>query len=80
MKDLAVLKSERIAKEFLQKRVKNCYQINGKGTVNQVCVAETDNNKVVIRMNDLGAYLSFIKEKWCIEQARVIGIVLKCYL
>jgi len=74
MKDSVVLKAERIAGDFLQERVKKSSQIIGKGIVNQVFVAETDNSKVIVRMNDTGTYSSFAKEKWCIEQARAVGI------
>ncbi|MEH6991727.1 aminoglycoside phosphotransferase family protein [Neobacillus drentensis] len=74
MKNSVVLKAERIAGDFLQERVKKSLQIIGKGIVNQVCVAETDNSKVVVRMNDAGTYPCFVKENWCIEQARAVGI------
>ncbi|KAI7253136.1 hypothetical protein KC345_g11411, partial [Hortaea werneckii] len=30
--------------------------------------------KVVVRMNDAGAYAGYVKEKWCIEQAAAFGI------
>lgn len=74
MKNSVVLKAERIAGDFLQERVKKSLHIIGKGIVNQVCVAETDNSKVVVRMNDAGTYPCFVKENWCIEQARAVGI------
>jgi tRNA A-37 threonylcarbamoyl transferase component Bud32 len=74
MKNSVVLKAERIAGDFLQERVKKSLQIIGKGIVNQVCIAETDNSKVVVRMNDAGTYPCFVKENWCIEQARAVGI------
>ncbi|MBS4194143.1 aminoglycoside phosphotransferase family protein [Lederbergia citri] len=74
MIESVVLKAERITEDFLQERVKKSFQIIGKGSVNQVCVAETDNSKVVVRMNNAGTYSSFVKESWCIEQARAVGI------
>ena len=42
--------------------------------MNQICVVETDNHKVVVRMNNKDTYSSYIKEKWCIEQATKVGI------
>ncbi|MBS4220324.1 aminoglycoside phosphotransferase family protein [Bacillus sp. FJAT-49711] len=69
-----VSKAERITEDFLQERVIKSYQIIGKGSVNQVCVAETNNRKVVVRMNKADTYSSFVKESWCIEQARAVGI------
>jgi tRNA A-37 threonylcarbamoyl transferase component Bud32 len=74
MKESVVMKAERITGDFLQERVKKSFQILGKGNVNKVCVAETENSKVVVRMNDKGTYSNFVKEYWCIEQARSVGI------
>lgn len=74
MEDSVVTRAERIAGDFLLEQVKTSYQIIGKGFVNQVCVVETESHKVVVRMNDSGTYTSYVKEKWCIEQAAVIGI------
>ncbi|MCR2822317.1 aminoglycoside phosphotransferase family protein [Lederbergia panacisoli] len=74
MVDLVLLKAEQITEDFLQERVKKSFQIIGKGSVNQVCVVETDNSKVVVRMNNSTSYSTFVKESWCIEQARAVGI------
>ncbi|OMF32577.1 phosphotransferase [Paenibacillus sp. FSL H8-0548] len=74
MVDAVVAQAERIAGDFLLEQVKTSYQIIGKGFVNQVCVVETESRKVVVRMNDAGTYPSYVKEKWCIEQAAAIGI------
>lgn len=74
MEDSVVTRAERIAGDFLLEQVKTSYQIIGKGFVNQVCVVETESHKVVVRMNDSGTYPSYVKEKWCIEQAAAIGI------
>lgn len=74
MEDSVVTRAERIAGDFLLEKVKTSYQIIGKGFVNQVCVVETESYKVVVRMNDSGTYPSYVKEKWCIEQAAAIGI------
>ncbi|AOZ90837.1 phosphotransferase [Paenibacillus crassostreae] len=68
------IQAERIAAAYLLEQVKSSYQIIGKGFVNQVFVVETEYRKVVIRMNDKGTYPSYIKEKWCIEQAAAVGI------
>lgn len=67
-------KAEQIAEDFLQEKAKDSYEILGKGIVNEVCVVETDNNKVVIRMNSKDTYTTFLKEKWCIEQVLAEGI------
>jgi aminoglycoside phosphotransferase (APT) family kinase protein len=74
MKDSVVVQAERIASHFLRERTKTSYQIIGKGITNQVCVVETKSHKVVVRMNVKDTYPDFIKEKWCIEQAAVVGI------
>ena len=74
MEDVVVTQAERIAGDFLLEQVKNSYQIIGKGFVNQVCVVETESHKVVVRMNDTSTYPSYVKEKWCIEQATAFGI------
>ncbi|QOS80922.1 phosphotransferase [Paenibacillus sp. JNUCC31] len=69
MNDTMVIQARRIAGEFLLEQVKSSYPIIGKGFVNQVCVVETEGHKVVVRMNNKDNYPTFIKEKWCIEQA-----------
>jgi len=74
MKDGVIALAERIAGDFLMENVKASFQIIGKGTVNQVCVVEAESRKVVVRMNDKDTYASYLKEKWCIEQAAAIGI------
>nr|MBC9203953.1 aminoglycoside phosphotransferase family protein [Paenibacillus sp. PL91] len=74
MGDSVVIQAERIAGDFLLEQVKSSYQIIGKGFVNQVCVVETESRKVVVCMNNTGTYPSYIKEKWCIEQAAALGI------
>jgi aminoglycoside phosphotransferase (APT) family kinase protein len=74
MEDAVVSQAERIAGDFLQEQVKSSYQIIGKGFVNQVCVVETESRKVVVRMNHTDTYPSYVKEKWCMEQAVAIGI------
>ncbi|WP_337099416.1 phosphotransferase family protein [Paenibacillus sp. YIM B09110] len=70
----AVKRAERFASDFLLEQVKTSYQIIDKGIVNQVCVVETENCKVVVRMNDIGSYSSYFKERWCIEQSAAVGI------
>lgn len=66
--------AERIAGDYLQEQATTSYQIVGKGFVNQVCVVETESHKVVVRMNHKDTYSSYVKEKWCLEQAAAIGI------
>ncbi|MFC5464190.1 phosphotransferase [Lederbergia graminis] len=74
MTNTVIKKAEQIAEDFLQETAKDSYQILGKGIVNEVCVVETNSNKVVIRMNSKDTYPTFLKEKWCIEQALAAGI------
>jgi len=74
MEDSVVMQAERIACDFLREQTKTSYLIIGKGITNQVCVVETKSHKVVVRMNDKDTFPSFIKEKWCIEQAAAVGI------
>ena len=74
MEDSVVIQAERIAGDFLLEQVKTSYQIIGKGITNQVCVVETESRKVVVRMNNKDSYPTYMKEKWCIEQAAAIGI------
>ncbi|SFJ81042.1 Predicted kinase, aminoglycoside phosphotransferase (APT) family [Paenibacillus sp. UNC496MF] len=74
MKDAIVEQAARIAGDFLREPVTTAYPITGKGSMNQVCAAETENRKVVVRMNDEAAYPGFVKEKWCIGQAAAAGV------
>ncbi|OZB94232.1 phosphotransferase [Paenibacillus sp. XY044] len=74
MKDLVASQAERIAGIFLQEEVKSSYHIVGKGIDNQIFVVETKSQKVVVRMNNKDTYPTYIKEKWCIEQAAAVGI------
>jgi len=74
MEESVVIQAERIACDFLLEQAKTSYQIIGKGIINQICVVETESHKVVVRMNDKDSFPSFIKEKWCIEQAAAVGV------
>lgn len=74
MRDSIVVQAERIARGFLHEQVIESYPIIGKGIVNQVCAVETEHRKVVVRMNDIHSLPSYMKEKWCIEQAAAAGI------
>ncbi|MEO2257096.1 aminoglycoside phosphotransferase family protein [Paenibacillus amylolyticus] len=74
MKNSIVRQAEQIASEFLLEQVTCSHHIVGKGFVNQVCLVETASHKVVVRMNDPDTYFTFVKEKWCIEQAASAGI------
>ncbi|PWW02830.1 phosphotransferase family enzyme [Paenibacillus cellulosilyticus] len=74
MKDVIVTRAEQIASDFLQEQVKTSYPIIDKGFANHVCVVQTTSHKVVVRMNDKGAYPTYMKEKWCIEQAAAVGV------
>lgn len=74
MKNSVVNQAEQIASDFLLEPVKCSHHIIGKGFVNQVCLVETASHKVVVRMNDPDTYSTFVKEKWCIEQAASAGI------
>ncbi|MFC5649611.1 phosphotransferase [Paenibacillus solisilvae] len=75
MEDSVVTKAERIAGGFLAEQVKTSYRIIEKGIDNQVCVVETESRKVAVRMNAKDTFPSYIKEKWCIEQAAAVGIL-----
>ncbi|WP_145325163.1 aminoglycoside phosphotransferase family protein [Paenibacillus xylanexedens] len=74
MKNSVVNQAEQIASDFLLEKVTCSHHIIGKGFVNQVCLVETASHKVVVRMNDPDTYSTFVKEKWCIEQAASVGI------
>ncbi|REE88909.1 phosphotransferase family enzyme [Paenibacillus taihuensis] len=75
MTDTVVAQAERIAADFLpEQAITHSYRIVDKGIDNQVCVVGTEQRKVVVRMNDQASYPSYIKEKWCIEQAITAGI------
>ncbi|QHW30903.1 aminoglycoside phosphotransferase family protein [Paenibacillus rhizovicinus] len=74
MKNAVVIQAERIAADYLGEQVRSAYQIVGKGFVNQVCVVEGEQRKIVIRMNDRGTYPDYVKEQWCMEQAAAVGI------
>lgn len=74
MKNSVVNQAEQIASDFLLEKVTCSHHIIGKGFVNQVCLVETASHKVVVRMNDPDTYSTFVKEKWCIEQAASAGI------
>ncbi|WP_440112346.1 aminoglycoside phosphotransferase family protein [Paenibacillus sp. QZ-Y1] len=74
MKNAVVMQAERIVSHFLPGQVKSSHHILGKGFVNQVCLVETESEKVVVRMNNKDNFPTFMKEKWCIEQATAAGI------
>ncbi|WP_164545723.1 phosphotransferase family protein [Paenibacillus albus] len=74
MNDILVRQASRIAEDFLQEKVKTTYQIKDKGIDNQIFVIETESRKVVVRMNNKDTYSTYMKEKWCIEQAAAVGI------
>ncbi|MEK4664563.1 aminoglycoside phosphotransferase family protein [Priestia sp. FSL H7-0729] len=74
MKNSVVRQAEQIASDFLLEKVTCSHHIIGKGFVNQVCLVETASHKVIVRMNDPDTYSTFVKEKWCIEQAESAGI------
>ncbi|GMK40794.1 hypothetical protein PCCS19_38500 [Paenibacillus sp. CCS19] len=69
-----IQQAERIASDFLQEQVISSYPILDKGMVNQVYVVETAHRKVVVRMNDEGAYAGYMQEQWCIEQSAAAGV------
>ncbi|MBO7746751.1 aminoglycoside phosphotransferase family protein [Paenibacillus sp. MWE-103] len=74
MKDLLPSEAAQIAGDFLQEEIKSSYQITGKGIDNQIYVLETEYQKVVVRMNIKDTYPTYVKEKWCIEQATAVGV------
>ena len=46
----------------------------GQGQVNQVFIVETDQSKVVLRLNDITEYDRFIKEQWCADITASEGV------
>ncbi|MCQ4085525.1 phosphotransferase family protein [Saccharibacillus sp. JS10] len=70
-----------IAKDFFAKKDLHMPSVSinpivGKGFVNEVWVAEAVGKKIIIRMNDEDSRAEkiYLKEKWCIEQASLVGI------
>lgn len=74
MREPILILAERIAGDVLMEKVKSSYQIKNKGIENLVCVVETMNRKVVVRMNSKETYPILKKEEWCIQQAIAVGI------
>lgn len=74
MKNSVVKQAEQIASDFLLEKVKFSHHIVGRGFVNQVCLVETASYKVIVRLNNRDEYPTFVKEKWCIEEAASVGI------
>jgi len=71
----------RIAEAFFKKESATAPDVSvspilGKGFVNEVWIAETSGRRIVIRMNteDSRASDIYLKETWCMEQARLAGI------
>jgi len=71
----------RIAEAFFEKESATAPDVSvspilGKGFVNEVWIAETSGRRIVIRMNteDSRASDIYLKETWCMEQARLAGI------
>ncbi|CAM3980033.1 phosphotransferase family protein [Saccharibacillus endophyticus] len=71
----------RIAEAFFEKESVTAPDVSvspilGKGFVNEVWIAETSGRRIVIRMNTEDSCASdiYLKEKWCMEQARLAGI------
>lgn len=61
--------------EFRGEVVIGVTQILGKGSVNQVFVVKTATRPFVVRLNEDEIYFDeYQKERWCIEQARLVGI------
>lgn len=64
-----------ITSGFLSEPLVQITPVVGKGRVNKVFIAETQNHKVVIRMSDRGEALDeYNKEAWCIEHAAARGV------
>ena len=62
--------SEIISSVFFPERPVKIAQIVGKGFVNEVFVGETENSKLVVRMNDANSLDEYQKEVWSVNQAR----------
>jgi fructosamine-3-kinase len=54
--------------------IKKIEPILNKGKVNRTYIATTDNNKVILRLNDPNEFNRFKKEQWCINKAISKGI------
>lgn len=60
--------------QLLTERITHISPILNKGEVNRVYRVKTENNQIVIRLNEENEIGRFKKEQWCIEQARKHGI------
>lgn len=66
---------KRVAATFFNEHVTSIVPIIGKGSVNHVFLAGTQDNKAIIRLNnDHRALLDYQKESWCMTQAIQQGI------
>lgn len=69
------LLASRIATGLLAEPLVGATPLIGRGSVNQVFIVETINQKVVVRMSDRGeAFDEYRKEAWCIERAGARGV------
>jgi len=70
-----MVQGSEILSSILNMEVTEIEPIIGKGAVNQVFLVKTKNEPVIVRLNDdRQAYAIFEKERWCMEQARLLGI------
>ena len=71
------MKKELINKIILNsvnQKVKTIKQIIGEGIVNEVFIVETQNRKLLLRINSLYSFEEFKKEEYCIKKASENGI------
>ena len=55
-------------------QVGNLTRVSGRGSCNHVFIAAAEPDKLVIRMNNDRASNEFLKEDWCMAQARTVGV------
>lgn len=66
--------SEIISNIFSERALK-ISQLTGKGSVNEVFIVETENSKLVVRMNDASSLDEYKKEVWSVNRAKEKNIL-----
>ena len=70
-----------IASRFFRQPVRELIPVVGRGSVNKIFVAKTEDSEAVLRMRDeAGAFDEYQKEAWCLAQASARGIPGPCVL
>jgi len=67
---------KKIILKALNQKIRKIKPIIGKGDVNEIFIIELENKKVLLRINSkLEGLEEFKKEAWCIEKARIKGVL-----